>query len=323
MTKSNLLSWLHSALTPRSRLPWGSGLWRCQNFSKNRQLTSMVYSNSRITLYTELNLFIRLSIFGYIKLVIGISSLVPRDGWRRRLVELTNGCWIEVHLQDVPSWIEYHPHPWDTYHQFSMKTQEVLFVQIYVSILRPSRSLKLPVKQYHLLCLRKKESHLHASRKMCASQEHDHRGLHHVEIPKKFNSVDQDFCCVLKMCRYQAHRSKIASATGSIHCYICASTSACAPLALAHVRRRRDQTAFAWTGRTGFKTYSACIYYKCSITQISSQKFVIGQQIIISDVKDHEVAWIDTSEILTALEICGTVQVYYYNAFGGICTDMT
>ena len=35
---------------------------------------------------------------------------------------------------------------------------------------------------------------------------------------------------------------KIASATGTIHCYICASTSACAPLALAHVRRRRDQT---------------------------------------------------------------------------------
>jgi len=48
--------------TTRNRLPWGSGLSGCQNLSKNRQLTSMVYSNSQITPYTELGLSIRLSI---------------------------------------------------------------------------------------------------------------------------------------------------------------------------------------------------------------------------------------------------------------------
>jgi len=67
-----------------------------------RRLTWTVDATPLMTLTKDLGLFIRVSMFEYVRLVTATSSEVPWNGRGQRLVELTNGCYSGGDSQGLP-----------------------------------------------------------------------------------------------------------------------------------------------------------------------------------------------------------------------------
>ena len=78
-----------------SRLPWGSGLRRCQSLPTNLSWDSWHRRFTLLPWWPPLQTWACLYVSlcsSYVRLVAGTSSQVPRNGRGRRLLELTNGC---------------------------------------------------------------------------------------------------------------------------------------------------------------------------------------------------------------------------------------
>jgi len=202
--------------------------------------------------------------------------------------------------------------------QWTPYSRNVLIAQKYVSVLRPSHYVKLRVNQYHLMCLRKQESHWHAHRNICASQKHDHRGLHSV-VTSKTNPLSGSkflLCSENVPIPRTSQQGRIGDCIYSLlYMHISKSMRAIGTCSWS-VGEVIKQHLHALEVLVSRLTPHVCMF-NVQLHGFEAKHFEIGQTIIISYIKDPEIAWIDPFKILTALDFFWTVKEYYYNFFFG------